>query len=208
VFQGVFLYFDVTERLYALFHLVAFRGLRRGEVAGLPWTDVDLEGGTIRIRETRPDGDFDPDDPKSEYGDRAVTLDAMTVVALDAWRTAQDKEKEEAASVWVDSGLVLTRQDGAPLQPEWISQRFDILLAQYAAIRQKQAEGWSVAQIARKHRADQAKVDDVLNGVPLPPRVVRRAIWSKTKRWPHLSSSPNLRSSRQSLQASVSDLSR
>jgi integrase len=104
VFQGVFLYFAVTERLYALFHLVAFRGLRRGEAAGLPWTDVDLEGGTIRIRETRPDGDFDPDDPKSEYGDRAVTLDAMTVVALDAWRTAQDKEKEAyvAGGRWTD----------------------------------------------------------------------------------------------------------
>jgi hypothetical protein len=104
VFQGVFLYFAVTERLYALFDLVAFRGLRRGEVAGLPWTDVDLEGGTIRIRETRPDGDFDPDDPKSEYGDRAVTLDAMTVVALDAWRTAQDKEKEAyvAGGRWTD----------------------------------------------------------------------------------------------------------
>jgi integrase len=53
VFQGVFLYFAVTERLYALFHLVAFRGLRRGEVAGLPWTDVDLEGGTTGS--ARPD---------------------------------------------------------------------------------------------------------------------------------------------------------
>jgi hypothetical protein len=45
---GAFLDFASTERLYALFHLVAFRGLRRAEVAGLPWTDVDLEAGTAR----------------------------------------------------------------------------------------------------------------------------------------------------------------
>ncbi|MGI8333599.1 tyrosine-type recombinase/integrase [Actinomadura scrupuli] len=166
---GAFLDYAATERLYALFHLVAFRGLRRAEVAGLPWTDVDLKAGTIRIRETRTDADFDPDDPKSDYGDRTVTLDAMTVVALDAWRTAQDKERQEADAVWVDSGLVFTRQDGAPLNPAWISLRFDILLAQYAEIRHKHAEGWSVEHIARKHRTDQVRVEDVLNGVPLPP---------------------------------------
>ncbi|MEV3921149.1 hypothetical protein [Actinomadura coerulea] len=38
---GAFLNFAAEERLYELFHLVAFRGPRRAEVAGLPWTDTD-----------------------------------------------------------------------------------------------------------------------------------------------------------------------
>ncbi|MGI8333699.1 hypothetical protein ACRYCC_27435 [Actinomadura scrupuli] len=60
---------------------------------GLPWTDVELESGVARIRETRPDGDLDPDDPKSEYGDRSVTLDAITILALLAWRDKQEEDR-------------------------------------------------------------------------------------------------------------------
>ena len=37
------------HRLYALFHLVALRGLRRGEAAGLRWSDLDLDAGTLTV---------------------------------------------------------------------------------------------------------------------------------------------------------------
>jgi integrase len=60
-----FLDFAADER-NPLFHLVAYRGLRRAEVAGLPWSDTDLSKARIMIRETKPDDDLDPDDPKSE----------------------------------------------------------------------------------------------------------------------------------------------
>jgi hypothetical protein len=52
---GAFLDAVTTDRLYPLFHLVAHRGLRRGEVLGLPWTDLDLDQGTLTVRETLPD---------------------------------------------------------------------------------------------------------------------------------------------------------
>jgi integrase len=48
---GQFLDQARTDRLYPLFHLVAFRGLRRGEAVGLPWTDVDLAGGSVTVSE-------------------------------------------------------------------------------------------------------------------------------------------------------------
>jgi integrase len=54
------------DRLFALYCLTAYTGMRRAEVAGLPWSEVDLDAGLITVRETRPDGDEDPDDPKSE----------------------------------------------------------------------------------------------------------------------------------------------
>ncbi|MGY1691867.1 hypothetical protein [Geodermatophilus sp. SYSU D01105] len=50
---GAFLDFAGTDELYPLWHLIAFRGLRRSEALGLPWSDVDLERGTVTIRETR-----------------------------------------------------------------------------------------------------------------------------------------------------------
>lgn len=46
---GVFLDRAAAHRLYALYHLIAFRGLRRGEAWGLRWADVDLDEGTTRV---------------------------------------------------------------------------------------------------------------------------------------------------------------
>ena len=67
---GEFLDAIEGDRLYPLYSLAAFAGLRRAEVAGLPWSETDLDGGLITVRETRPDDDADPDDPKSEAGSR------------------------------------------------------------------------------------------------------------------------------------------
>jgi integrase len=48
---GAFLDSAGDDPLYALYHLVALRGLRRGEAVGLSWSDVDLDGGSMLIRE-------------------------------------------------------------------------------------------------------------------------------------------------------------
>ena len=50
---GAFLDFAADDELYALWHVVAFRGLRRSEAVGLPWSDVDLDRGTLTVRATR-----------------------------------------------------------------------------------------------------------------------------------------------------------
>ena len=46
---GAFLDVAAKHRLYPLFHLIAYRGLRRGEAVGLRWEDVDLDAGFLRI---------------------------------------------------------------------------------------------------------------------------------------------------------------
>jgi len=48
---GAFLDHALTDRLYALYHLLTFRGLRRGEVVGLPWAEVNLAGGNLMVSE-------------------------------------------------------------------------------------------------------------------------------------------------------------
>ena len=76
VHTGAFLdYLELTgERLSPLFVLTVYCGLRRGEVLGLHWADVDLDQGVAFVRETGDDGT-----PKSESGVRAVSLPAPVV---------------------------------------------------------------------------------------------------------------------------------
>ncbi|XRQ07482.1 site-specific integrase, partial [Actinomadura welshii] len=158
---GAFLDFAVDERLYALFHLVAFRGLRRAEVAGLSWQDTDLtEAGTITIRETLPDEDDEYDDTKSEAGERTVALDATTISVLRSWRERQRKERLAAgADIWVDSGRVFTREDGKPVRPQWISTRFDDLIDKHGRVRRRHfEESWAPDRIARQHRVSERAV--------------------------------------------------
>ncbi|WP_176611537.1 site-specific integrase [Actinomadura sp. WMMB 499] len=169
---GAFLDFAAGERLYALYHLVAFRGLRRAEVAGLSWQDTDLAGaGTITIRETLPDEDDEYDDTKSEAGERTVALDTTSISVLLAWRERQEQERHAAGKeIWVDSGRVFTREDGSPLRPQWISTRFEYLIQKYSRVRRRHAEeGWTPDRIARGHRVSERAVQGALDGVPLPP---------------------------------------
>lgn len=125
---GEFLDAIEGDRLYPLYHLAAFAGLRRAELVGLPWAETDLDAGLITVRETLPGDDADPDDPKSEAGQRTVALSATTVALLRSWRRRQVKERMAWGVAWVNSGLVFTREDGSPLRPGHVSEHFAVLL--------------------------------------------------------------------------------
>jgi integrase len=132
---GAFLDAIARDRLYPLFHLVAYRALRRSEVIGLAWSDVDLDTGTCHIRETVVDSnDLDEEydefgETKTEASDRTISLDALTVIVLRAWRLRQDLERQTWGDAWVDSGRVFTKENGEPLNPESLSQHFDRVVA-------------------------------------------------------------------------------
>ncbi|MEU8251986.1 site-specific integrase [Nonomuraea sp. NPDC048916] len=110
------------ERLYALYHLAAFWGLRRGELVGLDWADVGLETRRIHIRQSQPDDELD--DTKSENSDRKLTIDDETARVLKAWRKAQLEERMHWGEAWVDSGRVFTQESGEPLNPDYVSRHF------------------------------------------------------------------------------------
>lgn len=46
---GVFLDAVSDDRLYAMWHLFTFTGMRRGEVAGVRWSDVDLDRAVVHV---------------------------------------------------------------------------------------------------------------------------------------------------------------
>jgi integrase len=112
------------HRLYAAFHLTALRGLRRGEVAGLRWCDVDLDNGVIHVawQLQKRDGDLVIGPPKTASGQRWVALDSLTVEVLRAHRERQLVELREAGAV--DTGYVFIDTAGLPLAPARLSDTF------------------------------------------------------------------------------------
>jgi integrase len=123
---GAFLDAAEDDRLYALFHLIAHRGLRRGEACGSRWTDIDLDAGTATIAKQLIVLGWTPteDDPKSDAGGRTIALDAGTVAVLRTHRRRQLADRLEWASAWVDSGRVFVREDGSELHPASVTDRF------------------------------------------------------------------------------------
>jgi integrase len=122
---GAFLDSIQTERLYVLFELAAYTGLRRSELAGLDWADVDLATRRVHVRQAQVDDVLD--DTKSEDSERIITLDKDRAESLRTWRKTQLAERLAWGAEWTDSGRVFTREDGTPLRPAWISVRFDTL---------------------------------------------------------------------------------
>jgi integrase len=137
---GGFLDAIEDQRLYPLYHLAAFAGMRRGELCGISWDDVDLDAGRITVRwqiteqgyrkgkaaeKQGRHGEY-RSKPKTRAGeDRVVDLDSVSTAVLRAWRREQAKEREAWGSEYADPTdvdgtpyhLVFTRENGEPLDP-------------------------------------------------------------------------------------------
>ena len=118
------------DRLSWLWHLALLRGLRRGELCGLRWSDVDLEAGVIRIRATRllVDGKALMSTPKTSAGRRTIPLDAALVSILRGLRAQQAREKLAAGAAYVGEDFLLADELGRPYRPSHVNARFDKLV--------------------------------------------------------------------------------
>lgn len=126
---GQFLDHAVSDRLYALYHLIAFRGLRRGEACGARWVDGELDEGMLAtVRQLSNVGrEVKEGAPKTEASDAVVALDSGTVAVLRAHKARQAAERLAWAGAWKDSGRIFTRENGSELTPDWVSEHFERL---------------------------------------------------------------------------------
>ncbi|MEV0444124.1 site-specific integrase [Streptomyces spectabilis] len=135
---GQFLDAAAGHPMYIMWHLMVFRAPRRGEAAGLPWSEVDMTRGTARIVEqlsVNTAYEVWEDTPKSRAGKRSLTLDHATFALLKAWRDVQKAQRAEweqkhhddptKYGPYVDSGKVFTQADGSPWHPINVSQTFE-----------------------------------------------------------------------------------
>jgi len=122
-----FLRATANERLAALWRLAATTGMRRGEILGLRWTDVDLARGMLSVVQARVRGEegVETSSPKTPRGRRSIDLDSGTVSCLRSHRKQQMAERLEAGPAWIESELVFTRSDGGLLDPDVVSQMFN-----------------------------------------------------------------------------------
>jgi integrase len=136
---GAFLDEAETSRLYAFFHLIAFRGLRRGEGVGQEWLHVDLDAGLITPAKNLIVDNWEvfEDVPKTEESASTIALDSLNVAVLREHRQRQLAERDEwnrhaaeqrAAGKdvpdWQDTGKVFTDVDGSWLHPQKVSDEF------------------------------------------------------------------------------------
>jgi integrase len=120
------------HRLYALFHLVALRGLRRGEAAGLRWSDLDLDAGTVTVtgQLQQLGGQLVAGPPKSDAGRRVVALDRTTIAALRVHWACQRAERAAAGTGWAETGYVFTTRTGKPVGPDRLTRLFRRLVTE------------------------------------------------------------------------------
>ncbi|WP_301175637.1 tyrosine-type recombinase/integrase [Actinomadura geliboluensis] len=130
---AAFLHAIRDHRLYAAYHLIALRGLRRGEAAGLRWVDVDLEHGTATICQQlqRRNGVLTACPPKTAHSTRVIALDRTTIAALQAHRYRQQAEAAAYGDRYRDTGYVFTNLNGDPVSPGRLTHVFQGLLAEH-----------------------------------------------------------------------------
>lgn len=82
-------------QMYVVFRVMAFTGMRKGELAALKWSDVDFENGTISINRTvafNNAGKFHIQTPKTRKSIRTISTDTITLNALKTWKNELRKE--------------------------------------------------------------------------------------------------------------------
>ncbi|MDB4873414.1 MAG: Integrase, partial [Gemmatimonadales bacterium] len=146
---GRFLDTAMRDRLGPMYELTTIAGLRRGEVCGLRWCDVDTATGELAIRQTivSVGATLLVGPPKTESGERRVDVDAGTLASLTTWQAVQAAEREAAGHAYVDwrarfagqrllpecrrpgcsHGLVFTRENGSALRPDYVTKHLLVI---------------------------------------------------------------------------------
>lgn len=116
------------DPLGPLYALAVTTGLRRGELLGLSWSDIDQSAGTLSVRRSLAEAGearWAMADPKSARSRRTLPLPALAREALARQRTRQDAERIAAGTAWQDRvGLIFADAVGRPMSPGLVSHAF------------------------------------------------------------------------------------
>ena len=107
------------HRLHAMLVAFALLGMRRSEVLGLRWEDVDLDQAFLQVRRglQRVDGQLTLLPTKTARSRRTIPLPGLVVDVLVEHRDRQDAERVALAERWPESGFVFTTPIGTPIDP-------------------------------------------------------------------------------------------
>lgn len=112
---------------HPIFHLALYTGMRRGEVLGLRWKDVDLELASLYVTQAMQqldDGTIIFHEPKTNKGRRSVALSPATAISLRSYREAQEADFLMAGRLHTQETLVFERADGTTPVPDSVTHAF------------------------------------------------------------------------------------
>jgi integrase len=119
------------SRQQALYHLAVTTGLRKGEILGLKWQDIDWERKRLSVQrqlQRIPGGGFSLVQPKTRRSARSVDLGGETTAILLEHKQRQDLERRAAGEHWVENDLVFPSTRGTPMDQRNLSREFKALL--------------------------------------------------------------------------------
>jgi integrase len=119
------------HRLHALFELALHTGLRKGELLGLRWEDLDLNAGTAAIRRTlqrTSTGGLTTLPTKTRASERRIALPTRCLHSLKLHHEQQKREREAAGAMWQRDEPVFTTVQGRPIDPTNLTRTFNALL--------------------------------------------------------------------------------
>mgnify|MGYP000138560863 CR=1 FL=1 len=118
------------NRFEALFITVLGTGLRRGEVFGLRWEDIDLQNGFLTVQRTLEvvKGKLKFVPPKTKTSKRTISLPPSVVDALKKHRIQQMQHKLRLRPLYEDQGLVFPSETGTPFNPDNLDRYFKPIL--------------------------------------------------------------------------------
>jgi integrase len=108
-------------------YVAANTGMRRGEVLGLRWRDVDLERARLAVRHTIISVAYEmrTSDAKTDRSERVIDLDARTIEVLQSHRTAQRRARQLLGDGYRNHDLVFAKADGEPIHPDVFGDAFE-----------------------------------------------------------------------------------
>ena len=119
-----------TQTLYTIFLTAVTTGMRRGELLGLRWANIDFEHGTAAIRHSLvrdARGRLHMHEPKTKAGRRSVALSSMLLTALRRHRAGQAAQRLQLGQTYEDADLVFADERGRPLRPRSVTRKFKLL---------------------------------------------------------------------------------
>ncbi|HEN0224823.1 TPA: tyrosine-type recombinase/integrase [Streptococcus agalactiae] len=125
---------------YVLFRLLAYSGLRKGELYALKWEDINFEAETISITKSlgRLDGNAIEKGTKNQFSIRQIRLDTETIKTLKQWKNICQNEKAQlsVAPLSIESDFIFTycTREGSiePLHADYINNILSKVIKQHS----------------------------------------------------------------------------
>ena len=147
---GEALYQSGSCVLWCALFLAAALGLRRGEVMGLRWQDIDLENGLLSVRQNltiNPEPTITT--PKTKNSIRDIPMPSSVKAMLKRHQEKQQENRAKAGNAWQNTGAVFATELGVYTSPDNLSRALNGLL------------DWSTPEpLERKTRANKAKGEE------------------------------------------------